>query len=132
MYTVKYGDNLFLIAKHFGCEIIDLQEWNYLQGNKIYEHQKLLIYIPTRSSDLPVNIETTEEPINDESLGTSRLNDTIHRKNYVFYKISPGDKTKDIALRYPEFMVQDLKRYNQIVMEGLLMPGSLMQFKDSG
>jgi len=131
-YTVKLGDNLFLIAKHFGCNIWDLKEWNYLQCNMIYEHQKLLIYMPTRSSSLPVKIETTEKLNTDESLGTSRLNNTIHRKNYVFYKISPGDKIKDIALQYLDLSVHHLKEYNNIVIRGSLMPGSLMQFKNSG
>lgn len=131
VYKVKYGDNLFLIAKRFGCEVVDIKEWNFLNSNMIYERQSLLLYIPTRNIEEPTEIKSTNNKTNKEFLETLQLSDTNNRKNYVFYKISPGDTLWDIASQYPDTTVEKLKELNNIIDERSLIPGRLIKIKNS-
>lgn len=44
IYTIRYGDTLWEIARKFGTTVENLKEWNNLKGNKIRVGEKLVIY----------------------------------------------------------------------------------------
>lgn len=47
-YTVKYGDNLLLLADVFDCKLSDLKKWNGIKKDAIFKGQKLKVRVPKK------------------------------------------------------------------------------------
>jgi membrane-bound lytic murein transglycosylase D len=101
-HTVKYGENLGLIANKYNCSVSDLKSWNNLRGNTIQPNQKLIVYKPKEQT-------TAQETGGD--------------KKYLYHTIRPGDTLWDIAKLYDGVTVSQIKKLNNISNARKLKPG---------
>ena len=99
-HTVKYGENLGLIAKKYKCTVTDLKEWNNLRGSTIQPNQKLIVYKPETKSK-----------------------STVKEGKYLYHVVRKGDTLWDIAKEYDGVTVEQIKRLNNLRNNNRIKPG---------
>lgn len=99
-HTVKYGENLGLIAKKYKCTVTDLKEWNNLKGSVIQPKQKLIVYKPEAKS-----------------------NSSVKDGKYLYHVVRKGDTLWDIAKEYDGVTVDQIKRLNNLRNNNRINPG---------
>ncbi len=57
-YTVNKGESMSQLAEWFGCSVWNIQMWNNLAYNYVYEGQELDIYIPREVDGLNIDVNT--------------------------------------------------------------------------
>jgi membrane-bound lytic murein transglycosylase D len=105
-HTVKYGENLGLIAKKNGCTISELKSWNNLKSNTIHPNQKLIV-------------------------GNGSVNDSSGKK-IVYYTVKKGDTLWDIAEQYRGVSVKDIQRLNNLGNASRLKVGQKLKIAVKG
>ncbi len=98
-HTVKYGENLGLIAKKYKCSVTDLKEWNNLRNSVIHPKQQLIVYKPEGAPELEKG------------------------EKYLYYTVRQGDTLWDIAKMYDGVTVDQIKQLNNISNTRRLKPG---------
>jgi len=110
IHVVQSGEVLGVIAEKYGCRVSQIKDWNNLYSSRIYEGQKLILYLDKRiESQLAAQPEIK----------------IVHKDNpgYKYHVIKPGDTLWDIANMYDGLTVSELKRLNQGVNYKRLKPG---------
>lgn len=109
-YVVKKGEGLYRIAERFGVELYDLKKWNKLSSNTVSVGQKLVIL-----SDVG---ETHAEELADQ--GTPKAEKkakAVTARRPVrnrYHRVQPGDTLWNIAQRYDNLTIEQLKKVNKI------------------
>jgi membrane-bound lytic murein transglycosylase D len=105
-HTVKYGENLGLIAKKYGCSISELKSWNNLRSNTIHPNQRLIV---------------SSRDISDTS-----------GKKIVYYTVKKGDTLWDIAQQYRGVSVKDIQQLNNLTNASRLKVGQKLKIAVKG
>lgn len=104
-YTVRVGDNLWIIARRFDLYSVDIAAWNGFELNELLHPGQVLdfSFINKGAEEL---VATQGEPSNDSSL----------------YVVRRGDSPAKIASRLG-ISVQDVLRWNQLSEGEIIYPG---------
>lgn len=122
-HSVKKGEHLQGIAKHYKCTVGDLKSWNKLKGNNIAKGQKLAIYVLTRKKSDKVALKTTTEKQPATSVVVTKQksdlnNSEITDSKFVWHTVQSGDSLWKIAQRY-EGTVEKIKELNNLQSNNL-------------
>jgi membrane-bound lytic murein transglycosylase D len=104
-HTVKYGENLGLIAKKYGCSVNQLKVWNNLKNNTIHPNQKLIVSITS---------------------------DTSGSEKIIYYTVKKGDTLWDIAQQYRGVSVKDIQQLNNLTNSSKLRVGQKLKIAVKG
>lgn len=115
-YTVKSGDSLLLIAKHFKTSVGSLKDVNNLNGNIIRIGQPLLIPVATQPAK---HYAFSEDQRLRRKKALSRGKKGTERTTY---RVASGDSLWKIANRY-KVKVRDIARWNGMAPKDTLKPG---------
>lgn len=99
-HTVRYGENLGVIAKKYKCTVTDLKEWNNLNSSVIQPNQKLIVYKPENKSS-----------------------SSVKKGKYLYHIVRKGDNLWDIAKEYDGVTVEQIKRLNNLKNNNRIKPG---------
>lgn len=105
-HTVRRGESLGSIAQHYGTSVNELKRLNHLKGTMIHPGQKLVVRRSKVSSP-----QSTVDSGPDSSSGSG------------YYVVQPGDTLWSIAQRHPGVSVDELRKLNGGLPNGL-RPGS--------
>ncbi len=115
-HVVKSGETLGVIAGRYRVSVHQLQQWNNLRGSTIYAGQNLVVRQPE-------NIETAQNAAVQKNENPSDEN----QDNYIYYTVEPGDTLYDIASKYENISIDELKELNDIKNTGSLKPGQVLK-----
>ena len=109
-YVVKQGDNLGDIADRYNVELYDLKRWNHLHATTIQRGQKLVI--------LREPAETHTERLAEQGTakGRKKAEAVAKIKHYRprYHLVQDGDTLWNIAQRYGDLTIDQLKKMNNI------------------
>lgn len=108
-HIVKSGENLSIIAKKYKCSVTDLKEWNKLKSTTLKVGQKLKVYPPAE--------EHSAKPT------------TTTKNGYVIYKVKSGDNLWDIAKKFDDVSVEQIKKLNNLDKNAMLKVGQELKIK---
>jgi len=139
-YTVKPNESLGLIAEWFDCRINDLMDWNDLYNYRIRAGQKLVVYVPRKSvtyyqqiNDMTLNEKQqlknkgTASTVQQPQKNTSQSQ--VNTGNFVYYIVKQGDTLWDIAKQYPGISGEDIRRWNNLSENAMIIPGQKIKIK---
>ncbi len=136
-YLVQEGDNLERIALQHACSVHQLKAWNNLGSSKILSGQQLTIYVPREMKRRP-EVKVLEmlpaikpEPLEVKDLSAHNMpaEETQLPEQYVLYTLKRRERLKDLSLRMPGILVDELERLNQIPGNQMLKPGTTVRLK---
>lgn len=102
-YTIRSGDSLITIAKHYNTTANHLKQVNNLSGSMIRAGKTLLIPISSRPTD--------EYSLSASQRLASKQNRTRSGKDKITYQVRSGDSFWDIARKY-KVSVRTLAKWN--------------------
>ncbi len=109
VHKVRKGENLTLIAKLYGCSILDLKQANGLYSSRLDIGQ--VLNIPASSSEGKKNNAVAQ---NTRPKGNH---------NYRYYTIQPGDTIWDIVQKHENLTISKIKQLNNIRDVRRIKPG---------
>ena len=110
IHVVQSGEVLGVIAEKYGVGVSQVKNWNNLYSSRIYEGQKLVLYL-NKKIDTQVDAKPEVKVVAKDNPA------------YKYHVIRPGDTLWDIAKLYDGLTVTELKRLNQGVNYKKLKPG---------
>ena len=112
-YRVKNGDYLGKIARKYGVRVSQLKQWNGLRSNNLKIGQRLTIY-----------------PRNHGSSTTSKSpKKVVNAAGKQTYKVKSGDSLWTIAQKFSGVSVQNIKDWNDISGNKLIIGMTLIVSK---
>lgn len=117
-YRVRSGDYLGKISRKFGCKVSDIKKWNRLRRNNLKIGQRLVIYTKNKKGKASKSKKTKPKVENI--------------KGFDYYTIKQGDTLWDIASKFPNVSVEDLKRHNKGLKSSNLKLGSKIKIVKKG
>lgn len=126
-YTVKSGDNLWVIARRFGVKVADLKRVNDLDSDMI--HVGDVLVLPTSAQSTTPERTTMDEPTVDDDTGGEPVVETTHVEpgtedagadegaaefdplKLLEHTVLPGDTLEEVADMYGT-TVSAIKRAN--------------------
>jgi LysM repeat protein len=105
LYTVRRGDNLYIIAQRFNVSVEQLKSWNNRRGNLIHPGDKLVVY--------------TSSPL----VGDPDVAQPAH--NLVRHTVQRGDAPYVIAQRY-SVSLNSLLAANGLTRSSRIYPGDVL------
>jgi len=141
-YTVKSGDNLGYIAEWYDCRAQDIRNWNGMYGSNIRVGNKLKIYVSNSKANTYKKVENLSFK-QKESIEAKQKNKNTSTKTassssrnakdgskYTYYKVKSGDTLWDIARKYPNTSVDEIKRLNRISNTKRIKPGMVIRIEN--
>ena len=114
VYTIKRGDNLWDIGRHYGISVKQLSAWNGISSKSILRlGQKLEIWVAEET-------DKTTKVVHVVSSKTSG-NNTQH----VSYTVLDGDSLWLISQRFG-VSVKQIKKWNSLAKTRYIKPGQLL------
>ncbi|MBZ0157570.1 MAG: LysM peptidoglycan-binding domain-containing protein [Alphaproteobacteria bacterium] len=105
-YTVRQGDTLYKIARHFNVPLAELKAANKLRTHRLNTGTKLVIPgAPSPEKSSGASRQTTTE--------SGKKSEPAVRDNETHYTVRKGDTLKSIARKY-SLTPADLKRINNL------------------
>ncbi len=101
-YTVKAGDNLTAIANKYGVSVSDIEDWNDLDSDVIYEGQVLKLNAPKETGKKETKSKTTN-----------------------YHTVKKGETLGIIATKY-NVTISDLKKWNKLKSDEILIGQQLI------
>jgi membrane-bound lytic murein transglycosylase D len=123
VHSVRSGEVLGVIAQRYRCNVSEIREWNNLRSSRIYPGQKLTIY-----TNHPSPAVVKKEPVKS----VSPQQPLVVGGKYKYHVVQPGDTLWDIAKKYEEVSVADLKRLNSNLNFKRLKPGDKIKVSKVG
>ncbi len=142
-YTVRPGDNIFMVAEVFNCKPFNIKYWNNLKTDQIREGQELNVYMTTyrkknkvatqttvlpekkkRPTVQPVSLlATRSQPVNLFARGefTEKSGSNLA---FEFYALKPGESLLDVSRRHSSFSLSDLLELNGFDYDSNIMSGT--------
>ena len=114
VYTIRRGDNLWDISRHYGVSVRNLTSWNGISANDyLRPKQKLTLWIAD-----------AEEPAKTRKAGskTTTVQTADRIPGSIHYTVKEGDSLWLIARRY-DVRVKSLEAWNNISSRKFLQPG---------
>jgi membrane-bound lytic murein transglycosylase D len=115
IHTVKKGEHLSTIAKHYGCTVADIKSWNGINTSTVKPGKKLTIYLygkkPAEKTPTVTTSTTPAEASKQPATG-----------NFKYHTVEKGDSLYKIAAKYST-TVEELKRLNNFGTNYSLLPG---------
>lgn len=130
-YKVKAGDNLGYIATLYNVKVTDIQKWNNIQGTKINIGQTLVIFVPESKADTYKNVNEMskfqKDKIIEQEVAKEELEQVPDEKQWILYKVAPGDNLFNIAKKYPGISAEKIMELNSITED--IYPGQILKIK---
>lgn len=114
VHRVRSGENLGLIAQRYNCSVSQIMDWNHMRSTRINPGDKLTIY--TNANGPSINKKKSEPKTYDSG-------------NYEYYTIQSGDTLWDLAKRFDDVTVSELKKLNSNLNFNRLRPGMKVKVK---
>jgi membrane-bound lytic murein transglycosylase D len=116
-HVVKSGETLGSIAARYRITLNEIKQWNSLSSNQIQAGQNLIVRKPANfiSGNVPVQLD--EDMLPEEADNSS----------FLFYTVQPGDTLFDIAKRFDNVTVEDLKEVNNLPAGSAVTPGQIIR-----
>ena len=121
VHHVRSGEFLGYIANKYNCSVRDLMSWNNLRTSRINPGDRLKVFsrstahaTPKQASD---SLPKPKEPLKEDG-------------KYQFHTIRSGDTLWDIAKKYNDTSVSELKRLNSHLNFKRLKPGMQLRVKE--
>ena len=111
IYTVKRGDTLWDIGRHYGISVKQLTAWNGISSRSILRPGK----------KLAVWVKQTQQK-NEESIVSVATHSTLDGQQHVNYTVKEGDSLWLISKRYG-VSVKQLQKWNSLHKRSILRPG---------
>ncbi|MEQ8907790.1 MAG: transglycosylase SLT domain-containing protein [Vicingaceae bacterium] len=121
VHRVRSGEFLGYIANKYNCSVRDLMAWNNLRSTRLNPGDRLKIY----SKNSPKASVTKKEvkPAEPQQAKNGK---------YQFHVVRSGDTLWDIAKKYNNTSVSELKRLNSNLNFKRLKPGMQVKVKEIG
>ncbi len=134
-YTVKSGDNLGFIAEWFDVYVSQLRDWNGVRGNTIRVGQHLQIYVPESKKDYYEGFNSMSFAQKQQSSGQvmnhqSTASSSEADGEFSYYTVRSGDTLWDIAQKYNNLTISDLRRLNNLAHNAKIHPGMVLKIKN--
>lgn len=127
VHRVKRGEVLGKIADKYNVSVKQLMKWNHLKSSKVFVGQKIKIHKNSQeNSDANEEVTTTQETNNQKSSETSSHRST---DKYVTYTVKHGDTLWSIANKFPNVSVDEIKKWNKIDGNKLVVGKKLKIYK---
>ncbi|MEL6867111.1 MAG: transglycosylase SLT domain-containing protein [Bacteroidota bacterium] len=151
--TVVVGPNedLAFLADKYNCKIQDIKDWNKLPRDRVSAGQRLLFFVPKVSGvdllpvalpEFPVEairsnpfFEHQLPPVRSEYSVSGNLSKRYDlsrmskNEKYVYYQLRRRESLLDVANRFPEVSLEELKRLNKLKDGQRLKPGTRIILK---
>ena len=126
-HYVKSGEKINSIANKYKCTVADIMAWNGLKSYKLKTGQKLVVYIPVKSttaSPAPTanNSTTPKTKVVTPQDKTYANNNAVTDGKFKIHTIKKGDNLWTLAQVYGT-TVEELKRLNSFGKYYNLVPG---------
>jgi membrane-bound lytic murein transglycosylase D len=116
-HVVKTAETLGVIAARYSVSVNELLQWNNLSNSTIHPGQNLIVRRPANFISSNVTAAADESMMDeDEDSGS-----------FLFYTVQQGDTLYDIAKRFDNVTVEDLKEINNLTSESNLPPGLVLR-----
>ena len=122
VHRVRSGEFLGYIANKYRCSVRDLMSWNNLRSSRINPGDRLKIF--TRNSATVQANKTTKSEPQKTKIATKKSG------KFQFYTVRSGDTLWDIAKKYNDTSVSELKRLNSHLNFKRLKPGMQLKVKE--
>lgn len=127
VHRVKRGEVLGKIADKYNVSVKQLMKWNHLKSSKVFVGQKIKIHKNSQeNSDANEEVTSTQETNNQKSSETSSHRST---DKYVTYTVKHGDTLWSIANKFPNVSVDEIKKWNKIDGNKLVVGKKLKIYK---
>jgi len=117
-YRVQNGDYLGKIANKFGVRVSSLKRWNGLKNNRLKIGQRLSVF--------PKKIPSSNSTSTKKKATTSSKKSTKTGK-YDIYVVKEGDSLWNIAKKFKNVSVDEIKKWNNIWSVKSLKPGTKLK-----
>ncbi len=113
-HVVRSGETLGIIAGRYRVTVNQLQQWNNISGTTIFAGQNLVVRQPENfTAQAPV-----EEPAVKDQQETEE-----EFSGYIYHVVQAGDTLQEIAARYEDITVEEIKEMNELSGGSPLVPG---------
>lgn len=141
VYVVQDGETLEKIAQQFKCTVRQLKAWNQLKVYALSTGQELTIFQPKDNRKVvvaPKKMETvaTLTPASIKSLDLPsssphnlKAKEAYQHDRFLYYQLKRREKLKDIAIKTPGVLTEELEQLNQISGNKLLPAGTIIKIK---
>lgn len=129
VHYVRSGEFLGYIANKYRCSVRDLMAWNNLRSSRLDVGDRLVIYSKTTSQ--PSNTSASSQPVKSEEKVTEK-SQVVDNGKYQIHVVRTGDTLWDIAKKYNNTSVNELKKLNSNLDFRRLKPGMEVKIKAIG
>lgn len=114
VYTIKRGDNLWDIGRHYGISVKQLSAWNGISSKSILRPGKKLEIWVEEETDKTAKVipVVSKKTVNDDS-------------QHVSYTVVEGDSLWLISQRYA-VSVKQIKKWNSLAKNRYIKPGQIL------
>jgi len=109
VHVVRSGESLGVIANRYRVTVDELKRWNDLSGSTIYSGQHLVVKPAEGKEDKET--KESREGVADKA--------EIEEYTYKYYQIQDGDTLRDIAEKYPETTIDQIREINDLSNDAL-------------
>ncbi len=114
VHVVREGESLGIIAKRYRVSVDLLKTWNNLKDGKIYPGQHLIV----RYTEALTQANSKEKTESDKS--------ETEEVTYIYHQVQPGDTLWDIAGKYPNTTINQIRELNNLT-SSVLTPGQRLK-----
>lgn len=120
VHVVRSGEVLGLIADRYDCSVSDILRWNNKYSTRIHPGDRIKI----------IKMDGLSYHEKEESESKAETNiDTEENENFKYYIVQSGDTLWDLAKKFNNVTVKELKQLNSNLNFRRLKPGMKLKVK---